>query len=86
MLDSAKTNEALDEMRKLLQADGGDIDVVELDLEAAIVRIRLILEGARCRECVLPSTILENVVGHIMKDHGVAMQRIVIEDPRDVGA
>jgi Fe-S cluster biogenesis protein NfuA len=86
MLDSETASKALEQMRNLLQADGGDMEIVDLDLETAAVKIRLLLDGARCRACVLPRGILQNVVAHIMNEHGVMMQSIVIEDPREVVA
>jgi Fe-S cluster biogenesis protein NfuA len=44
---TAKVNEALDQLRPFLEADGGDMELVEIT-EEGVVRVQLL--GA-CRDC-----------------------------------
>jgi Fe-S cluster biogenesis protein NfuA len=47
MVDQAKVQEVIEELRPMLQRDGGDIELVEVD-EDGTVKVRL--QGA-CRGC-----------------------------------
>lgn len=62
-------------VRDLLQADGGDIELVGMEGDTA--RLRLVLESAECAECVLPKPMLEDVATKLL---GVP---VAIEDPRE---
>ena len=62
-------------VRDLLQADGGDIELVAMD--GATAHLRLIVEGSECAECVLPKPMLEDVAAKLL---GVPVR---IDDPRE---
>ena len=62
-------------VREILQADGGDIELVSMDGDTA--NLRLIIEGAECAECVLPRPLLEEVASKLL---GTPVR---IDDPRD---
>jgi hypothetical protein len=62
-------------VRELLQLDGGDIELVEMDGDTA--HLRLLIEGAECAECVLPRPMLEDVAAKLL---GVPVR---IDDPRE---
>ena len=40
----------LDELRAILTADGGDIELERFDDEALTVRLRLVLDSAECKD------------------------------------
>lgn len=65
----------LSPVREILQADGGDIELVSMD--GATAHLRLIIEGAECAECVLPRPLLEDVAAKLL---GVPVR---IDDPRE---
>jgi len=65
----------LEPVRDILQADGGDIELVAFD--GGTAELRLILESAECAECVLPRPMLEDVAAKLL---GVAVR---IDDPRE---
>jgi hypothetical protein len=65
----------LSPVRDILQADGGDIELVSF--EDGTAQLRLILESAECAECVLPKPMLEDVATKLL---GV---KVTIDDPRD---
>ena len=60
-------------VRDLIQLDGGDIEVVTEDP----LHLRLILEDAECRECVMPKGVLEEVSSKLLG------RPVMIDDPRE---
>jgi len=73
----------LDELRAILTADGGDIELDRFDDEALTVRLRLILESAECKECVMPAPILEDIALAAFQRAGAPVDRVIIVDPRE---
>ena len=72
----------LEELRAILNADGGEIELDGFDEEALTVRLRLVLESAECKECVMPAPILEDIALASFQRAGAPVDRVVIEDPR----
>ena len=72
---------ALDEVRGLVSADGGDVALDGID--GATVRLRLVLETAHCVECVMPRPFLEQVSLGVFQRNGVPAESVSIDDPRD---
>ena len=81
MLDEATIVLALDEVRSLVQADGGDMELVGLDADT--VRLRLVLEGASCEECVMPRDFLEQIALDVLKRIVPGVAAVSIDDPRE---
>ena len=73
----------LDELRAILTADGGDIELEGFDEEALTVRLRLVLESAECKECVMPAPILEEIALASFQRSGAPVDRVVIHDSRE---
>jgi hypothetical protein len=72
---------ALDEVRGLVSADGGDVQLEGVD--DTTVRLRLVLETAHCVECVMPRPFLEQVSLGVFQRNGVAVDAVAIDDPRE---
>jgi Fe-S cluster biogenesis protein NfuA len=72
---------ALSGVRELVAADGGDIEVV--GFAAGEASLRLILEGAECRECVMPRQFLEQIALDLMGPQLDGLKSVKIEDPRE---
>ncbi len=83
MLDEATIVPALDEVRSLVQADGGDMELVGLDAGAGSVSLRLVLEGASCEECVMPRDFLEQIALDVLRKQVPAVASVSIDDPRE---
>jgi len=83
VLDEATIVPALDEVRSLVQADGGDMELVSLDDSAGTVSLRLILEGASCEECVMPRDFLEQIALDVLRKSVPAVAAVSIDDPRE---
>ncbi|MCL5264239.1 MAG: NifU family protein [Chloroflexi bacterium] len=68
-----KVEAALNEVRPALQADGGDIELIDVDEAAGIVKVRLV--GA-CAGCPMSAMTLRNGVEQILKRMVPEVQRL----------
>lgn len=66
-----QVQEALDKIRPALQADGGDVELV--DIEGGVVKVRLV--GA-CRGCPMSQLTLANGVERILKENVPGVERV----------
>jgi len=62
---------ALDKIRPALQADGGDVELV--DIEGGVVKVRLV--GA-CRGCPMSQITLSNGVERVLKQEIPEVERV----------
>lgn len=80
------SDDALDELHALFESDGVRFEVVESDLRARRMRLRLDLAGVDCEDCVLPVEILTDVVTDAVRrsldDDAVV---VTLDDPRASG-
>jgi Fe-S cluster biogenesis protein NfuA len=83
MIDEATLTPALDEVRALVQADGGDMTLVNLDQQAGKVDLLLVVEGASCQECVMPRELLEQIALDMLHRRLPAVTSVTIDDPRE---
>ena len=81
MTSAADIAPTLEEARQLVQADGGDMELVSTD--DGTVSLKLILEGASCIECVMPKEFLEQIVLDMLMRAGHGVSAVAIEDPRE---
>ena len=80
-MPSVALSSAIDELRVLLQADGGDLSVTSVTDTA--LEVRLIIEGARCAECVLPRAFLEKVALAVVQRSVPEIVSVIVDDPRE---
>ena len=57
-LDRDAVAEAVDEVARILRADGADLELLEANPKTARVHLALTLESVSCEECVLPPEML----------------------------
>jgi Fe-S cluster biogenesis protein NfuA len=81
MINATEIAPTLEEARQLVQADGGDMELVSTD--DATVSLKLILEGASCVECVMPKEFLEQIVLDMLMRAGHGVSAVAIDDPRE---
>lgn len=79
-MDQALLDEAVGELRALVALDGGDVELVSVN--GGTVALRLILEGAECRECVMPKEFLEQVALDMVTTRLAEVSTVTIDDPR----
>ncbi len=82
-MDRAAVAHALGDVRTLVQADGGDVELVDVEESTGTVSLRLVLEGVDCHECVMPRPVLEDVAGNILRRAVPDVARAAIDDPRE---
>jgi Fe-S cluster biogenesis protein NfuA len=82
MIDEATLTPALDEVRALVQADGGDMTLVATS-DTGKVDLLLVVEGASCEECVMPREILEQIALDMLHRKVPAVTSVTIDDPRE---
>lgn len=63
-MDKARVQEVLDQIRPALQADGGDVELVEVTDEGVV---KVALQGA-CRGCPMSQLTLSNGVERVLKE------------------
>lgn len=73
---------AVDEMRALMQADGADLVVKELNVPAARLHLAVDLAGVECLDCVVPPDMLRRVIADAVTKKYPGELEIVIDDPR----
>jgi len=61
---------------------GADLVLVVADPARALVRLRVDLDGAGCRDCVLPPGQLADVVGDAVRPCVDGEFELVLDDPR----
>lgn len=61
----SELNELMELMRPAIQADGGDLIMINADVEGGVVEVRL--QGA-CSSCAVSSSTLQAGVERILKD------------------
>jgi Fe-S cluster biogenesis protein NfuA len=74
---------ALEEIRSLVRPDGADFELVTLDPATGAVNLRLVLDDASCRECVMPRPILEDIATSMVRKTVPDVARLSIDDPRE---
>jgi Fe-S cluster biogenesis protein NfuA len=83
VIESASVMAALEEVRALVKPDGGDFELVALDADAGSLQLRLVLDGASCRECVMERPILEDIATAVVRRSAPGLTRLSIDDPRE---
>ncbi|MCB1270434.1 MAG: NifU family protein [Microthrixaceae bacterium] len=75
--DPAAVEEVIEIMRPVIQADGGDIELVGTDAETGVVTVRL--QGA-CVSCPASTVTMKAGIERIMKDRVPAVTAVVQPD------
>jgi Fe-S cluster biogenesis protein NfuA len=75
-------DEALAEVRPLVQADGADLVLGAVDPDEGQVVVRLDLDAVSCLECVLPPDLLHSMISDAFMRRVPGLSDVVVEDPR----
>ena len=81
MIDPDTLEPALDEIRSLVQADGGDMLLTSV--VDATVNLQLVVEGATCVECVMPREFLEQIALGMIRKQAPGVAAVTVDDPRE---
>ena len=72
---------AVDEVKELVAADGGDMLLAGVDGTTA--KLQLVVENSNCVECIMPREILEQITLDILQRGGAGIDSVTIDDPRE---
>jgi Fe-S cluster biogenesis protein NfuA len=72
LMDKARVQEVLDQIRPALQADGGDVTLVDVT-DDGVVKVEL--QGA-CRGCPMSQLTLSNGVERVLKEQIPEVSRV----------
>lgn len=75
--------DAVEEMRTLLQADGADLVVKELNVPAARLHLVVDLANVECLDCVVPPDMLRRIIQDSIAKKYPGELEILIDDPRE---
>ena len=64
----------LDEIRPALRADGGDVELIEVNEKNGVVKVRL--TGA-CRHCPMAAMTLKQGIGRVLKSKVKGVKEVV---------
>jgi hypothetical protein len=81
-MDTGTVAGAVDEVARMLRADGADLVVVEIDPATLRVRLELRLDDVRCAECILPPDELASTVHDAIARRMPGEFELLLADPR----
>jgi Fe-S cluster biogenesis protein NfuA len=81
-MDHDAVVEAVDEVARILRADGADLELREADPKTARIHLVLILESVSCAECVLPPQMLFETIEQSLQRRVPGEFELVLDDPR----
>ena len=81
-IDDAAVGAAVDEVGRILRADGADLVLIEANPKTARIHLRLVLDTVGCEECVLPPDMLHDTISESLQRRIVGEFELVIDDPR----
>lgn len=73
--------EGVEKARVALQADGADLELQRV--EGEIVYLKLILGDEACLECIMPKSILEEILLLTIKETAPEVRAVNLDDPRE---
>ena len=82
--DQQAVSAAVEEVARILRADGGDLELVEANAKTARIHLTLILESVSCEECVLPPEMLYETIEQSLQRRVAGEFELVLDDPRTI--
>jgi Fe-S cluster biogenesis protein NfuA len=73
---------AVDEVARILRADGADLSLLEANPKTACIHLALVLTDASCEECVLPPDMLFETIEQSLRRRVPGEFELVLDDPR----
>ena len=73
---------AVDEVARMLRADGADLELREANPKTARIHLVLVLESVSCEECVLPPPMLFETIEQSLQRRVAGEFELVLDDPR----
>jgi hypothetical protein len=74
--------DAVDELGRVLRADGADLLLLEVDPKTLRIRLELRLDDVSCADCVLPPDQLAESVTQAIRRRVPGEFELLLDDPR----
>jgi Fe-S cluster biogenesis protein NfuA len=81
-MDQGAVVAAVDELARMLRADGGDLVLVSADPKIDRITLRLVLDDVSCADCVLAPDMLFDTVHAALERRVTGEFELVLDDPR----
>jgi hypothetical protein len=81
-VDTEAVAQAVDEVGRILRADGADLLLVEADPKTLRIRLELRFDDVSCEECILPPDQLAETVQAAIGRRVPGEFELVLADPR----
>ena len=82
IVDSEAVAAAVDEVGRILRADGGDLVLVEADPKTLRIRLELRFDDVSCEDCILPPAQLAETINAAIGRRVPGEFELVLDDPR----
>jgi Fe-S cluster biogenesis protein NfuA len=73
---------AVDEVARIIRADGGDLLLTSADTRTDRIHLQLVLEDVTCEDCVLPPDMLQETIEHALRRRIGGEFELLVDDPR----
>jgi len=81
-LSSETVGEAVDELGRMLRADGADLLLIEANPKTDRVHLRLVFDTVNCEDCILPPDALRDTINQSLQRRIAGEFELVLDDPR----
>jgi Fe-S cluster biogenesis protein NfuA len=81
-MDPDQVAGAVDEVARVLRADGGDLLLVDANPRTDRIHLSLVLDGVSCQECVLAPDLLYDTIEQTLHRHLAGEFELLVDDPR----
>ena len=81
-MDQEAVAAAVDEVARILRADGADLTLLDADPKTARIRLALVLDTVSCEDCVLPPDMLYETIEQSLQRRVAGEFELVLDDPR----
>jgi Fe-S cluster biogenesis protein NfuA len=81
-MDPEAVASAVDEVGRILRADGGDLVLVEANPKTARVKLTLQFDNVSCEDCILPPDQLAETINAAISRRVPGEFELVLDDPR----
>jgi Fe-S cluster biogenesis protein NfuA len=84
-MDRDAVTAAVEEVARILRADGADLRLLEANAKTARIRLGLVLDSVSCEECILPPGMLYETIEQALQRRVPSEFELLLDDPRTSG-
>jgi hypothetical protein len=81
-IDTTAVIDAVEELARMLRADGGDLVLIAADPKTDRIRVQLVLDDVSCADCILPPDMLFETMQESLARRVPGEFELLLDDPR----